>query len=83
MSCEQVWPKIAAFFDMPVGTPMKIELARFMADKAPVWERITKANGLQTEVPYDKLVTWAFFDFNMNQNYGEWQGTMITPPIGC
>jgi len=57
-----VWPKIAAVFDMPAGDVQTISLVQHMADKASLWEKLVKQHGLK---PYrfDELVAWPFGDY--------------------
>jgi nucleoside-diphosphate-sugar epimerase len=57
-----VWPKIAAVFEMPAGDVQTIPLVAHMADKAPLWEKLVARHGLQ---PYrfDELVAWPFGDY--------------------
>jgi nucleoside-diphosphate-sugar epimerase len=57
-----VWPKIAAVFDMPAGDVQTISLVQHMADKAQLWAKLVKQHGLK---PYrfDELVAWPFGDY--------------------
>jgi hypothetical protein len=59
---SSLWPRIAQFFGMEVGPQRHINLEQFMADKAPVWERIVKKHGLK---PYrfEEIAAWKFGDF--------------------
>ena len=43
-------------------------LANQMADKAPLWSRLTEQHGLH-EMPYEKLVGWSFGDFIFNTEF--------------
>ena len=65
---ENLWPRIARAFDMEVGPVRHISLVRFMADKAPVWERIVQKYGLKP-YPYRDLAAWAFGDFVFASDY--------------
>ena len=65
---ENLWPRIARAFDMEVGPVRHISLVRFMADKAPVWERIVQKHGLKPH-PYRDLAAWAFGDFVFASDY--------------
>jgi nucleoside-diphosphate-sugar epimerase len=58
----QVWPQLAQWFGMPCGVPRPIKLATWMADKAPVWDRIVARHGLQRR-SLDSLASWEFGDF--------------------
>jgi nucleoside-diphosphate-sugar epimerase len=57
-----VWPRIAAYFDMDAGPVRTVRLAQVMADKAAVWERIARRNALAA-TPYDRLALWSYGDF--------------------
>lgn len=59
---ENLWPALAAQFGMAPGPVQTISLARFMADKEPLWARIRERHGL---APYrlDELANWAFADW--------------------
>lgn len=65
---EQMWPRIAAMFDMPCGPVMTIRLADVMADKEALWNRMVETYGL---VPrsYRQAVAWAFGDFQWHMDY--------------
>jgi nucleoside-diphosphate-sugar epimerase len=57
-----VWPRIAAVFDMPAAAPQTIRLTEFMADKAPLWATMQTQHGLQPHA-YAELVSWPFADY--------------------
>jgi hypothetical protein len=59
---SQVWPLLAQWFDMPCGVPRGIKLATWMADKAPVWDRIVARHGLQPR-SLKSLASWEYADF--------------------
>jgi nucleoside-diphosphate-sugar epimerase len=73
---EHMWPRIGRMFGMEVVPPTPTPLVTYMADKAPLWEKITARYGLQTEVPYDKLVSWAFGDFILNSGFDNISSTI-------
>jgi nucleoside-diphosphate-sugar epimerase len=58
----QVWPLLAQWFGMPCGVPRNIKLATWMADKAPVWDRIVARHALQPR-SLGSLASWEFGDF--------------------
>lgn len=62
---QRVWRQVADAFGLEVAPPLRMCLAQQMADKAPLWNRLTQAHGLQP-VAYEKLVGWAFGDFIFN-----------------
>lgn len=57
-----VWPKIAAAFDMPWDEPQTIKLTEFMADKAPLWNAMRERHGLKA-YRYEDLAAWPFGDY--------------------
>jgi nucleoside-diphosphate-sugar epimerase len=59
---ERVWPRLADHFGLPVGPQRQLPLARMMADKASVWERVVAKHDLRP-YRYEEIVSWAFGDF--------------------
>jgi len=59
---RNLWPKIAAVFEMAVANPQTICLTQHMADKAALWEEMTAKYKLR-RVPYMDLVAWPFADY--------------------
>jgi hypothetical protein len=59
---SQVWPLLAQWFGMPCGVPRGMKLAKWMADKGPVWERIVARHGLERR-PLESIASWEFADF--------------------
>ncbi|MBL29568.1 MAG: NAD-dependent dehydratase [Rhodospirillaceae bacterium] len=59
---ENLWPRIADHFGTPEGPIRPLPLAEFMADKAPVWDRIVARNGL-VPTPYAHMALWPYGDF--------------------
>lgn len=59
---ENTWPKIAEYFGMEAGPRRHISLAKYMADKGPVWDRIVAKHKLQPHA-YDQIVSWNYGDF--------------------
>jgi len=59
---NQLWPAIARYFEMPLAEPQTLTLREQMADKGPLWARMTARYGL-APVPYEQVAAWAFGDF--------------------
>ncbi|PZR87560.1 MAG: NAD-dependent dehydratase [Stutzerimonas stutzeri] len=59
---NRLWESFARYFEMELAPPMAIPLATMMADKGPVWERITAKHGL-VPVPFAKVAAWSFGDY--------------------
>jgi nucleoside-diphosphate-sugar epimerase len=65
---EQLWPKIAEFFDMPMAEPQTISLVNWMADKGPVWDAIVAQHRLQPH-KLEELAGWKFGDLVFGSDY--------------
>ncbi|HEY3679865.1 MAG TPA: SDR family oxidoreductase [Bradyrhizobium sp.] len=65
---SQVWPLLARWFDMPCGVPRGMKLAKWMADKGPVWERIVARHGLEPR-SLESLASWDFADFVFDKEW--------------
>jgi nucleoside-diphosphate-sugar epimerase len=59
---QNLWPKLAEAFEMPAGDPQTISLSTHMADKAPLWQAMTRKYGLKAYA-YDQLAAWPFADY--------------------
>ena len=62
---RDLWPKIASVFAMPSAAPQRVSLVEFMADKAPLWDAMTRKHGLQP-YSFDEVVAWPFGDYVFN-----------------
>ena len=58
---QNLWPKFAKFFGMELAPPRHINLARSMADKGPIWEKIVEENGLQ-KFRFEEIAAWDYPD---------------------
>lgn len=65
---NQIWPTIANFFGMQVGSVQEVSLVERMADKADVWDRLVARHGL-TPYSYESVASWGFGDFVFGCNY--------------
>lgn len=65
---SEMWPKIAAYFDLEVGEPLQMTLADVMADKGPVWDGIVAEHGL-APTPYADVSSWPFGDAVFSWDY--------------
>jgi nucleoside-diphosphate-sugar epimerase len=57
---DDMWPRIARWFDMDVAPPLPMTLADVMADKEPVWDRLVERHGLRHD--YAEVSSWPFAD---------------------
>jgi nucleoside-diphosphate-sugar epimerase len=65
---NELWPKIANYFDMDVAPPLHLPLQTIMSDKAAIWESIQQKHGLAKH-SYEKVSSWAFGDFVFSWDY--------------
>lgn len=71
--CERwanIWPAIAACFDLPAGSVQTISLARFMADKEALWTKIQEKYGLK-RFKLAELVDWNFIDWSYSNGFDQ------------
>ncbi|WP_394839134.1 SDR family oxidoreductase [Pendulispora rubella] len=65
---NEMWPKIARFFDLEVAPPLTMSLDVVMADKAALWKRMIEKHGLEP-LPYESVSSWRFGDFVFSWDY--------------
>jgi hypothetical protein len=65
---SQVWPLLAQWFAIPCGVPRNIKLARWMADKGPVWDKIVARHGLAPR-SLASLASWEYADFVFSKEW--------------
>lgn len=65
---QEMWPKIAAFFDMDVAPPLPMSLDVAMADKESVWDELVEEHQL-ARTPYADVSSWGFGDFVFGWDY--------------
>jgi nucleoside-diphosphate-sugar epimerase len=65
---NEMWPKIADFFDLEVAPPLPMSLETVMADKEPLWNDMTKKYGLEPHA-YKEVSSWRFGDFVFSWDY--------------
>jgi nucleoside-diphosphate-sugar epimerase len=51
-----VWPRVADFFGVPAGRPVKLDLKLFMRDKGPLWAKLKAQHGLKLDL--DQIQNW-------------------------
>ena len=59
---SRLWPKLAGYFGLRPGIVRTLSLERWMADKAPVWQRIAEREGLRYADIAD-VALWPYADF--------------------
>ncbi|WP_240012538.1 SDR family oxidoreductase [Actinokineospora sp. PR83] len=65
---EEMWPRIADYFDLPVAPGLPIDLATVMADKEQVWREVIAEHDL-APTPYRNVSSWAFGDAVFSWDY--------------
>ncbi|MFM0732019.1 SDR family oxidoreductase [Paraburkholderia sediminicola] len=65
---NDMWPRIARYFELDVAPPLSMSLDTIMADKASLWKAMTTQHGLQP-VPYQDVSSWRFADFVFSWDY--------------
>lgn len=55
---ENIWPRLADYFGIPLAPPLDIDLAAFMGDKAQLWQDLSHRHRLQGE--FETLANWPF-----------------------
>ncbi|WP_290060479.1 SDR family oxidoreductase [Amycolatopsis solani] len=65
---RELWPKLAAYFDLEVAPPLRMSLVDVMADKAPLWTSMAARHGLSASYA-DVSSSWAFADFVFGWDY--------------
>lgn len=65
---NEMWPKIARFFDLDVAPPLPMSLDTVMADKEPLWDSMIEKYGLEPH-RYKEVSSWAFGDAVFSWDY--------------
>ncbi|MFC4099687.1 SDR family oxidoreductase [Paenibacillus xanthanilyticus] len=65
---DEMWPKIARFFELETAPPLPMSLATVMADKEPLWDHMVEKHGLAAN-RYKDVSSWAFGDFAFSWDY--------------
>jgi nucleoside-diphosphate-sugar epimerase len=65
---SELWPKLAAYFDLEVAPPLPMPLSTVMADKGPLWTSLADRHGLSASYA-DVSSSWAFGDFVFGWDY--------------
>jgi nucleoside-diphosphate-sugar epimerase len=58
---RDLWPKLAELFELRPGPVQRLPLARFMADKEPLWAGLVARHGLQPR-RIAELASWPYAD---------------------
>lgn len=72
---ENLWPKLADFFEMKTDEPRQTDLVSAMADKAPLWEAIVARHGLAA-TPFGKVADWRFANYVWSNDWDVMSSTL-------
>ncbi|SNB68484.1 Nucleoside-diphosphate-sugar epimerase [Arboricoccus pini] len=72
---QNVWPEIAAVFQVDVAPPQPMHLGEQMADKAGLWQRMVDRHGL-LPIAWEKLAAWPFVDAWFHMSFDMVQSTI-------
>ncbi|ASS65467.1 MULTISPECIES: SDR family oxidoreductase [unclassified Paenibacillus] len=65
---DDMWPRIASYFEMEAAPPLPMSLSTVMADKEPLWNRMREKYGLEPH-RYEEVSSWGFGDFVFSWDY--------------
>ena len=65
---ENVWPRLADFFRLPLAPPQRFPLALFMSDKEPVWKAMVQKHQL-LDYSFQQAAAWPFGEAVFNLGY--------------
>ena len=65
---NEMWPKIASYFDLGVAPPLPLNLQSTMNDKQDLWNSLVERHSL-APTPYSDVSSWAFGDAVFSWDY--------------
>ncbi|MCL6606303.1 MAG: SDR family oxidoreductase [Paenibacillus sp.] len=65
---NELWPKIAQYFDLETAPPLQMSLDVVMADKEHLWSNMVEKHGL-AQHSYKDISSWGFGDFVFSWDY--------------
>jgi nucleoside-diphosphate-sugar epimerase len=65
---ENLWPRLADFFQLPLAPPLRLPLAQFMSDKEPLWRTMVHKYGL-LDYSFQDAAAWPFGEAVFNVEY--------------
>ena len=78
---QRFWPRLAKHYGLEVGSVRPLQLAQWMADKEPMWQRITTRHGLLPTRLVD-VAQWNFGDFALNQDHDVFYSLLLLRGTG-
>ena len=65
---DELWPKIAAYFQLETAPPLPMQLEVIMSDKEALWDAMIHKYGLEQN-SYKDVSSWRFGDFVFSWDY--------------
>lgn len=65
---EELWPKLAGWFNLETAPPLPMSLQVIMSDKEELWKKIQEKYGLEQH-SYESLSSWIFGDAVFGWDY--------------
>ncbi|WP_373047058.1 SDR family oxidoreductase [Vulgatibacter sp.] len=65
---NEMWPKIARFFELETAPPLQMSLESVMADKEPLWRSMVERHGLRP-LDWSEVSSWRFGDAVFSWDY--------------
>lgn len=65
---EELWPKLASWFELETAPPLPMQLQVIMADKEELWKSIQEKYGLEKH-SYEAVSSWIFGDAVFGWDY--------------
>jgi nucleoside-diphosphate-sugar epimerase len=78
---DDLWPRLARFFDLEVAPPLPMPLDTLMADKESLWQSMIARHGL-APTPYRDVSSWRFADFIFGLDYDMFGDTSKSQRFG-
>jgi nucleoside-diphosphate-sugar epimerase len=65
---QNIWPRLAEFFNIAYAPPHRFPLAHFMSDKGPIWDAMVKKYNL-LDYSFRDAASWQFGEAIFNLEY--------------
>ena len=76
---ENIWPRIATYFQMSLGSPQRLSLSQTMSDKGSLWDQIVHEHKL-IKTDLEDIALWSFGDFMFGS---DWDLCSSTTKLRC
>ncbi len=72
---ENLWTRLAEFFEMKMDEPRQTDLVAAMADKAPLWDAIVARHGLLAN-SFSRVADWRFANYVWSNDWDVMSSTL-------